>query len=134
MGALLLGRHGAPVRVRWLADVDARAESPLESRLRLALADRGLRPAEVQFAVVDEVGRPVARADLAYPEQRLLVEADGAVFHRDHAGDPQPLYRDRERQNALARLGWTVLRFTWSDVLTRPDDVADVVCRALSRP
>jgi very-short-patch-repair endonuclease len=131
VGARLFGRHGAPVRARWLAEVDAGAESPLESRLRLVLGDRGLRPSETQFAVVDEAGRLVARADFAYPEQRLLVEADGVAFHGDHAGDPRPLHHDRERQNVLARLGWRVLRFTWSDVLTRPDDVAATVRHAL---
>lgn len=132
VSARLFGRRGPSVRVRWLAEVDARAESPLESRLRLVLCDHGLRPPETQFLVVDEAGGQIARADFAYPEQRLLVEADGAAFHGDHAGDPRPLHRDRERQNALARLGWRVLRFTWSDVLTRPDLVAATVSRALA--
>ncbi|WP_238430896.1 type IV toxin-antitoxin system AbiEi family antitoxin domain-containing protein [Frankia nepalensis] len=132
VAAQMFGRHGTAARVRWLADVDARAESPLESRLRLVLGDRGLSPPEVQYVVRDESGFFVARADLAYPAHRLLVEADGVAFHGDEGGDPRPLHRDRERQNALSRLGWKVLRFTWPDVLARPDHVAALV-RALLR-
>ncbi|OHV30319.1 MULTISPECIES: type IV toxin-antitoxin system AbiEi family antitoxin domain-containing protein [Pseudofrankia] len=134
VAAHLLGRRGAAARFRWLAEVDARTESALESRLRLVLHDHGLRPPEAQYAVIDENGRSVARADFAYPARRLLVEADGAAFHGDHAADPEPLHRDRDRQNALSRLGWTILRFTWSDVLTRPDHVAAVVRHSLARP
>jgi very-short-patch-repair endonuclease len=132
VGARLLGRHGGVARVRWLADVDARSESALESRIRLVLSDRGLSPTELQYRVLDGTGRFVARVDLAYPGRRLVVEADGAAFHSDHGGDPTPLYRDRDRQNQLSRLGWTVLRFTWPDVLTRPDHIAALVRHALS--
>jgi very-short-patch-repair endonuclease len=127
------GRRGASSRYPWLADVDGRAESPLETRLRLLLRDAGRGPEELQYRVRDEAGRVVARADLAWPSRRLLVEADGAAYHGAPHADPEPLHRDRDRQNMLARLGWTVLRFTWADVLARPGHVVATVADLLAR-
>ncbi|WP_255725438.1 DUF559 domain-containing protein [Frankia sp. Cj3] len=46
--------------------------------------------------------------------------------------EPDALYRDRYRQNTLAMLGWTVLRFTWADVTQRADYVAQTVAHALA--
>jgi very-short-patch-repair endonuclease len=46
----------------------------------------------------------------------------------------RPLYRDRCRQNQLLLAGWTVLRFTWYDVLHRPAWVVAQVREALLRP
>ena len=62
-------------------------------------------------------------ADFACADARLVVEADGFAFHSDRAA-----YRkDRERLNALERLGWRVLRFTWEDVRGRPAYVVGLV-------
>jgi very-short-patch-repair endonuclease len=90
---------------------DPRAESPPETRLRLALRDAGLAPVP-QFVVVDAQGRFVARVDLALPEQRLALEHDGRAVH-DRA---DAFVADRRRQNALVAAGWTVLRFTAADL------------------
>ncbi|WP_232291906.1 endonuclease domain-containing protein [Frankia sp. QA3] len=73
-------------------------------------------------------GRPVARLDLAWPSRLVAVEADGAAYHRQ----PRALFRDRARQNDLLSVGWTLLRFTWADVLGRPAGVVDLVGRALA--
>ena len=56
-------------------------------------------------------GRWLARADLAWPSRRLLVELDGYNTH----GTPIALQKDLRRQNNLVAAGWTVLRFTWND-------------------
>jgi REase_MTES_1575/Transcriptional regulator, AbiEi antitoxin len=122
------GRHGSRRARSWWPLADGRAESPLESRLRLLLSDGGLPPPEVQWTVKDGAGRVVARLDLAWPQRRLDVEADGAAVH----SDPTALYRDRHRQNLVAGLGWTVLRFTWSDVERRPTAVIAAVAAALT--
>jgi hypothetical protein len=121
------GRHGSRRARPWWTLADGRAESPLESRLRLLLTG-GLPPPEVQWPVRDPAGRIIARLDLAWPQCRLDVEADGAAVH----SDPTALYRDRHRQNLLAGLGWTVLRFTWSDVERRPTVVIAAVSAALT--
>lgn len=95
---------------------DRRAESPQESRLRLLCWAAGLRPVS-QHVVCDQRGRFVARVDLAFPEQRIAVEYDGA-WH----GEPGQFARDRRRLNALQAAGWRVVHVTAAD-LHRPDTV-----------
>jgi very-short-patch-repair endonuclease len=89
---------------------DPRAESPPETRLRLAFLLAGLAPVP-QYEVRVQ-GRFIARVDLAFPAARVAVEYDGrAVHERQDVFD-----RDRRRQNELVRAGWTVLRFTSADL------------------
>ena len=92
--------------------VDARAESPMESRTRLALVLAGLPP-EVQHPV--EVCGVRYRLDLAYPRWRIAVEYDGAD-HRTQAR----ARRDLVREAALTAAGWRILRFDASVVLFAP--------------
>jgi very-short-patch-repair endonuclease len=102
------------------------AESPMETRLRLALVLAGLPEPTVQFPVVDQRGRVVARLDLAYPSERLGVEYDGVDHRTQHRA-----MRDLDRQAKLTDLRWRVLRFTAADVLVRPTFVAERVRHAL---
>jgi very-short-patch-repair endonuclease len=105
---------------------DGLAESPPETRLRLMLQDAGLGPV-AQHEVRDSRGLLVARVDLALVEARIAIEYDGRVVHeRDDA-----FVRDRRRQNALVRAGWTVLRFT-ADDLHRPSSVVAAVRACLA--
>ncbi len=106
---------------------DARSESPLESRLRLILTRAGLAPEELQFRVADSSGRIVARLDMAWPRSRLGIEADGRGVHEL----PEALLHDRKRQNDLQELGWTILRFTWDDVVNHPAAVVAKVRKTL---
>lgn len=81
-----------------------------------------------QFVVRNEDGSFLARVDFCWPALGLIVEADGFAFHADRAA-----YRkDRERLNGLERLGWRVLRFTWEDVVSRPDYVLELVAECLA--
>lgn len=89
---------------------DVRAESPPESRLRLALVLAGFAP--VPQYEVRVAGRLVARVDLAFPHLRIAIEYDGRAVH----GLADVFARDRQRQNDLVRAGWTVLRFTAADL------------------
>ena len=41
---------------------------------------------------------------------------------------------DRRRQNAVVNLHWTVLRFTWHDLVDRPDAVVNEIRTALMAP
>ncbi len=94
---------------------DARSESTLETLLRLLLVRAGLAPEELQFKVFRPDGSFV-RLDFAWPSLRLAIEADGREFH----DKPDPLYRDRWKQNHVVARRWAVLRFTWDDVVRRP--------------
>jgi hypothetical protein len=122
-------RRGAEAIGRLWDLVDGRAESPLESRLRLLLTDGGVPPEELQCLVRNpKTGRAVARLDLAWPSRRVAVEADGEQPH----SQPDPLFRDRDRQNNLVQLRWELLRFTWRDVLHRGDHVVRTVRTSLA--
>jgi very-short-patch-repair endonuclease len=110
-------RHAGDRGSRQLAEVialaDPRSESPMETRIRIAIHDAGL-PAPVPQHPVGPY-----RLDLAYPAIRLGIEYDG----RDHL-TPQRALRDLDRQAHLTAAGWTVLRFGAADVLNRPWRVA----------
>jgi hypothetical protein len=126
----LFGRPGAVTRRSWLAEVDGRSESPLETHVRLILADAGLAAEELQHHVRDEGGSVVARLDLAWPSRRVFVEADGVGYH----SAPLPIHRDRDRQNRLVERGWRVQRFTWADVEHRPGWIVARVATLLAVP
>ena len=103
-------------------------DSVLEHRTAAVFRRYGV-PKPVYQHVVRADGRFIARVDFAYPEWRLAVEVDG---HDSHA-TPAQLQQDLTRQNLLVAAGWTVLRFTWSDVIDRPELVASSIRRQLAR-
>ncbi|TQM16389.1 DUF559 domain-containing protein [Pseudonocardia kunmingensis] len=102
------------------------AESPMETRIRMALWAAGLPPPTLQFAV--PAGGKVRRLDLAYPEVKLAIEYDGEDHRRQDRAR-----RDLEREAALVALGWLILRFDAGIVHRRPDLVARTVAFELRR-
>lgn len=102
--------------------------SVLEQRLTVLTRRHGL-PAPALQHEVWHAGRFVARVDAAYPERMLAIEVDGFAHH----SSPDAFQRDRTRQNRLVALGWTVLRFTWDDVVNRPATVATTIEQAIGR-
>ena len=119
-----LGAHGGPYLAEVLRLVDRRAESPMESRVRLVLVFVGLPP-EVQYPVLVNGRR--YRLDLAYPAQRVAVEYDGAG-HREQA----QARRDLVREADLAAAGWRVLRFDARVVMSDPDRIVREVTAELA--
>jgi very-short-patch-repair endonuclease len=103
-------------------------ESPLETRFLSLLMAHHLAEPTVQHEIWHR-GRFVARVDAAYPAIRLAIELDGFEHHSSF----DAFQRDRSRQNELTALGWTVLRFTWEDVVRRPASVTDTIRAALRR-
>jgi hypothetical protein len=83
-----------------------------EARMARLLASQELPPAVPEYEVWTDAGAFVARVDFAYPELRLAIEVDGYAAH----SSVDAFRRDRTRQNALVAAGWTVLRFTWTEV------------------
>jgi uncharacterized protein DUF559 len=112
-----------------LALVAPGAESPMETRLRLALSRAGLPRPVLQHEVRTRSGAFVARLDLAYVDARLVVEYDGECHL-----DPDAVRRDLRRQNAPRALGWSLLRFTADDVLRSPARLVAQVEAALAAP
>ena len=109
-GARLAGGRGAARGRRAVGLADPRAGSQPESRLRVLLALAGL-VAVPQVTVRAANGDFVARVDLAFPDQRVAIEYDGAW----HA-EPGQFAKDRRRLNALVAAGWTVLHVTAADL------------------
>ena len=120
------GRRGAgPLRT--VLDRRALLDSPpdgmLEPRFARLLKQAGLPPAVFQL----RVGR--YEIDFAYPELMIAIEVDGYGPHASR----RAFQSDRDRQNVLVGRGWMVLRFTWADVVRRPDHVARVIRSAIGQ-
>jgi very-short-patch-repair endonuclease len=111
---------------------DPRAESPPESRLRVALVRAGLPHPEVQYRINDGDGIVLARADLAYPAPKLAIEYDGANHYTRERGEG-----DRARDTELAVLGWHTLRIGRDGLAWLPQTVrqiADLLAQRTARP
>ena len=106
---------------------DARAGSPMETRLRLVLVLRGLPRPEAQYPVQDVRRRRAVWLDLAYPEQRIGIEYEGADHWR-----PERVLQDAGRYTWLVDDGWRMYRFTKYQVYREPDEVAGKIERALA--
>jgi hypothetical protein len=115
-------RRGAQTVRRVAAIADVLSESVLESRSR-GLWIKAELPPPIQQAVIRHAGRFVARVDFLWERARLIVEVDGMGKYDDAFA----LRDEKRRQNELVALGYTVLRFTWSDIVGRPDHVVDQV-------
>jgi uncharacterized protein DUF559 len=113
-------------RLRRVVDqAEPKAESAMETRLRMLLVLTGLPPPYVQVSIHDDHGRFLGRPDLLYRLQGLAIEYDGGN-HRDRLVD------DNRRQNGLIGVGLRLLRFTAADVYGNPDLVALQVRHALT--
>ena len=126
-----LGRNGAGVAARILDDRAlgrAAADGQLEPRMARLLTKAGLPPAVYHFVIRDGAGRFLAEVDFAYPELRLAIEVDGWSIH----GTPRAMGKDFVRQNGLVPYRWHVLRFTWDQVVRKPEYVAATIAAALS--
>ena len=113
-------------RLRRVVDLaEPKAESAMETRLRMLLVLARLPRPEVQVPIQDGRGRFLGRPDLLYRLQRLAIEYDGGN-HRDRLVD------DNRRQNDLVGADLRFLRFTAADVYGRPDTVVMQVRHGLS--
>lgn len=86
--------------------VDAGAQSPRESYLRLLLIDAGFPRPQRQIPVLGADGIPIAYLDLGWPELMVAVEYDGDQHHSDR----RQFVKDIERLEKLERMGWIIVR------------------------
>lgn len=110
----LMRRYG-PVRgVRQLREllplVDAGAESPKESWLRLLLIDGGLPIPQTQIPVLDG-GVPVAFIDMGWERIKLGIEYDGD----QHRTDRRQYVKDLRRLPMLQDMDWEMIRVIAED-------------------
>jgi very-short-patch-repair endonuclease len=101
-------------RCRQVIDhADPACGSVLESVLRVRMVMAGISGFTSQQVIVDPVTGRERRVDFAFEAAHLVIETDGEKWHPDPS-------RDRERDNALAELGWRVLRYSWAEVVRTP--------------
>lgn len=67
--------------------------------------------------------------DFLWRGPRVIVETDGYRYHRGRAA----FEYDRRRQAQLAAAGYEVQRFTWSQVMHEPREVAAAIRARVSR-
>lgn len=116
---------------RAMALVDGRAESPGETRARLALNGARtpgglvLPTAELQISIFDESGKFVGRADGGYPELGVLWEYDGLTkydrLRRPGQSVVDVVLAEKRREERLTELGWLVIRIIAEDLRHRAE-------------
>jgi very-short-patch-repair endonuclease len=106
---LASARGGALARVVPL--VNGLADSGLESLTRFRLQQAGIR-CRLQVKVHGH------RVDILIGD-RLIIQLDG----KQHLTDPKQLTMDREYDRYLRRLGYTILRFSYAEVVHHWDRV-----------
>lgn len=116
------GARGLRQLSRVLSLVDAGAESPKETWLRLVLINACLPKPTTQITVTD--GGWTARLDMGWEEVKVAVEYDGD----QHRTDRRQYLRDIRRLERLHQLGWIVVRVVAED---RTHDIVRRVRMAL---
>jgi very-short-patch-repair endonuclease len=126
------GRRGAGLLRKLLAERGPDLpppESVLEARLMRLLRRARLPEPARQYEVLER-GRVLARVDLAYPDLRLAIEADGYRYHSGRAA----WQRDLTRRNVLTSRGWRVIHVTWADLAVGGNGIVREIRRALGEP
>lgn len=118
--AVLGGAHrvGIAQAARALGLSDGRAESPLETRGRLALVASGLPRPELQVEIHDGAGF-IGRADAWYEDAAVVIEFDGRVKYTDprYASAPgEALWKEKRREDRMRAIGIRVVRVVNEDL------------------
>ena len=108
------GRRGIATARAALTLVRTRSESPAETRLRLILLDAGFPEPWLNYLIHRPDGSFLARVDMAYPSERVILEYEGD----GHRVDREVWFRDIHRREHLEDLGWRVVRVTAADLRT----------------
>ncbi len=103
--------------------VDAGAESPQESRVRLLLLDNGFPWPTTQIPVQGPDGLPRYYLDMGWPDIMVAVEYDG----EHHRKDTPSYRRDIVRLEYIQSIGWIVVRVVAGN---RPREIVERVRRA----
>lgn len=121
-------RHGLTRAWSVIRDVARAPHSEAEVRFHRALRDAHIDGWQSNVSLYDGEGL-IGIVDVSFEEEKLVLEIDGRAYHSDDLA----FQRDRSRQNRLVRAGYTVLRFTWDDIVHRPSEAIDTVRRMLQR-
>lgn len=120
------GRHGNGRLKELLAWGASGAVSEAERRAHHLLAEAGITGWEAGVRIRDAEGI-VCVADLCFKDVRLVIDIDGVEYHQ------RSIVADGRRRNRLVAMGFTVLTFTWGDLVNQPDRFVAQVRAALTR-
>jgi predicted transcriptional regulator of viral defense system len=118
--AVLTGSHrvGIAGAARALELSDGRAESPLETRGRLALLSAGLPRPELQVDIHDHAGF-IGRVDAWYDGAAIALEFDGRVKYsepRDGSSSGDVLWKEKRREDRMRDAGVRFVRIVQEDL------------------
>jgi very-short-patch-repair endonuclease len=126
LAARYRGRRGLEHARMSLDLVDAGAQSPKETWLRLVLVQAGLPRPQTQIPVGDEFGCLIGYLDMGWEDSKVAVEYDG-----DHHRSDRSQYNwDIRRLERLQGRGWIVVRVVAGD---QPADIIRRVRAARAR-
>jgi hypothetical protein len=127
-----LSRRGKPGMKKCHVVLEARADHPergdsfLEKLVISKFIEWGFPQPICQYPLPWWTRRP-GRVDFAYPAIRLIIEADGRAWH----SSLEAFEEDRMRDNLAQLANWRVLRVTYRMLIDRPEEVREMVRRAL---
>jgi predicted transcriptional regulator of viral defense system len=118
--AVLAATHrvGIATAARAYGLCDGRAESPLETRGRLAIRRSGLPVPELQVEIWDEEGL-IGRVDGWYDDAAVALEFDGKVKYTDPLYDESPAeaaWREKRREDRIRALDIRTVRIVNDDL------------------
>ena len=122
---LTAARVGNRTRRQLLLDSRAEPWSEAERSIHRLLRAAGITGWHANQPVV--LRDSTFYVDLIFRKLKLVIEIDGRLYHTG----AEVFETDRRRQNLLVLDGWCVLRFTWTMIEERPEEVIAMVLEAI---
>ena len=112
-------RGNVPAR-EVLRFADPNSESVGESHSRWLMHELGLPAPRLQVMLVNEDGEYVARPDFLWEDCRLVGEFDGRIKYgrllKPGQNISEVILAEKQREEAIRRLGYWLIRWTWADL------------------
>jgi hypothetical protein len=105
------GMRGMKTARLAIDEIRVGADSPQETKMRLALARTSFGEPLLNHVIRNGWGQPSVWPDAAYPERRIALQYDGS-----HHSDPRQIKLDATRRATTERLGWTEIRVFKEDL------------------
>lgn len=120
------GRHGTPRLVRLIRSV---ALGNRTSALTLAgkLLQRAGIWGWVPHGPISDRWGLIGLGDMVFPDAKLVIDLGVEDL------EPAPVLLVEERRTRLAAAGWTVVKYSWSDLTSRPSDLMAELRQHLDR-
>ncbi|WP_271178586.1 DUF559 domain-containing protein [Leifsonia poae] len=113
---------------RALRLIRPRTDSPMETRLRLALIRARLPEPGVNIAILDSRDSFIGFGDLVYTGARVVVEYDGD----HHRSDPAQYSADVDRHWRMQNAGWQLVRLDRAHLRNNAHEAVNRVRQALT--